>query len=148
MHNLDEVFDLEPTPGTRMTPEIITQQGDVIVPEQGNTEKNIDYDYEKTRANLHSLLQQGQDALYHALEIAKQAETPRHFEVVSNMIKNLADVNYQLLDLSDKRKKMSPVTKQQESSPQQVTNNAIFVGSTADLNKMLQNMRGEKNGTT
>ena len=145
MKKLDDVFNIEPFDRTA----IVSQSGNVIVPDQGSTDKNIEYDYEKTRSNLHSLLQQGQDALYHALEVAKQAESPRHFEVVSAMIKNLADINHQLLDLSDKRKKMGSDTKKQESSgPQQVTNNAIFVGSTADLNKMLQNIRGEKNGFT
>ena len=64
MKKLDDVFDIEPFDRT----EIISQSGDVIVPDQGSTDKNIDYDYEKTRSNLHSLLQQGQDALYHVRE--------------------------------------------------------------------------------
>jgi len=145
MHKkLDDVFDVAPLQQT----EIIDQRGDVIIPETSSVDENIDYDYEKTRSNLHNLLQQGQDALYHALELAKQAESPKHFEVVSAMIKNLSDINHRLLDLSDKRKRISTHVKKQDAAPTQVTNNAIFVGSTADLNKMLQDIRGEKNGTT
>lgn len=144
MKNLDDVFDLEPFNRS----EVISPMGEVTVPDQGSTDKNIDYDYEKTRSNLHSLLQQGQDALYHALELAKSTESVKDFEIVSNMMKNLVEVNHRLLDLSSKKKKISDETKKPEA-PKQVstTNNAIFVGSTADLNKLVQNMRGEKDVT-
>jgi hypothetical protein len=96
----------------------------------------VDVDYEKTRQNLHILLEQGQDALMCALEVAKSSEQPRAFEVVGALMKQLSDINHQLLDLSDKRQKMDK--KKEEPPPANVTNNAIFVGSTDALNKMIQ----------
>lgn len=137
---LSDVFDLEPM--SVKSGEIITSSGEVVVPDQPKDEK-IEYDYEKTRGNLHSLLAQGQDALMHALEVAKSSEHPRAFEVVGNLMKQLSDVNAQLLDLHEKKQKLDlPKTKQEESNgTKQVTNNnAIFVGSTSELNKMLSNM--------
>ena len=130
---LNETFGVDPVVG-----EIITQSGDVVVPHGDKVDQNVDYDYEKTRGNLHSLLAQGQDALFHALEIAKQSEHPRAFEVVGGLMKQLADINGQLLDLTDKRQKL--LKKPEQETKSQVTNNAIFVGSTAELNKMLRDM--------
>ena len=133
---LSEVFDIEPM--EVKTGELITTTGEVVAPK----DEKIEYDYEKTRNNLHGLLQSGQDALLHALEVAKSSEHPRAFEVVGNLMKQLSDVNAQLLDLHEKKQKLDlPKSKQEESNSKQVTNNnAIFVGSTADLNKMLNNM--------
>lgn len=140
---LNSTFNIAPT---EVAPtEIITKSGEVIVPQMAEIEKNVDYDYEKTRNNLHSLLSQGQDALMHALEVAKQSEHPRAFEVVGGLMKQLADVNHQLMDLSDKRQKMMDKTKKDEPAGTQVTNNnAFFVGSTNELNKMIKDMTGGK----
>lgn len=138
---LNEVFNT--TPVETIQGEIITQSGEVIVPQQREINANIDYDYEKTRSNLHSLLHQGQDALVHALEVAKQSEHPRAFEVVGGLVKQLADVNHQLMDLSDKRQKMLDKNRKDEPSKTVTNNNAIFVGSTSELNKMLKNMSNE-----
>ena len=126
--------------------EIITPSGEVILPENTTVDQNINTDYEKTRTNLHSLLAQGQEALAAALEVAKQSEHPRAFEVVGNLVKQLADVNHQLLDLTEKRQKLTTAPKQEtgQSGKQITNNNAIFVGSTAELNNMLKNMIGEK----
>ncbi len=127
---LSEKFNIKP-----MEPEIISR-GELILPEAKTDDEAVQYDYEKTRNNLHSLLAQGQDALFTALEIAKQSEHPRAFEVFSNMIKQLADINLQLLDLTEKKQKL--MTKKEE--PSRVTNNnAIFVGSTTDLFRALKN---------
>lgn len=134
---LSDVFDVEPM--KVKSGELITTKGEVVVPK----DEKIEYDYDKTRNNLHSLLQSGQDALMHALEVAKSSEHPRAFEVVGNLMKQLSDVNAQLLDLHEKKQKLDlPKTKQEESAgTKQVTNNnAIFVGSTSELNKMLSNM--------
>ena len=134
---LSDVFDIEPM--EVKSGELITTKGEVVVPK----DEKIEYDYEKTRNNLHGLLQSGQDALIHALEVAKSSEHPRAFEVVGNLMKQLSDVNAQLLDLHEKKQKLDlPKTKQEEStgSKQVTNNNAIFVGSTSELNKMLSNM--------
>jgi len=79
-----------------------------------------------------------QSALQSALDVAQSSEHPRAFEVVGNLMKQLADVNQQLLDLHRQKQKLDePTTK---DDPKKVTNNAIFVGSTAELNKLIKNM--------
>jgi hypothetical protein len=133
---LQEVFDIEATTEVK-TGDIITADNHVV-PQGSN---KIESDYDITRNNLHSLLQQGQDALYHALEIAKSTEHPRAFEVVGNLMKQLADINAQLLDLHSTKRKLDKPSKAEESSNKQVTNNSIFVGSTSELNKFLNNMK-------
>ena len=83
----------------------------------------------------------GQEALNAALEVAKQSEHPRAFEVVGNLMKQLADVNQQLMDLHQQKAKLDAPSKEGGAK---VTNNAIFVGSTSELNKLIQNMtKGE-----
>ena len=125
---LNEVFDLEPIEG-----DFISKRGVVLVPKDNAVEN--DYDY--SRINLYGLLQSGQDALESALEIAKQSENPRAFEVVGNLIKQLADINHQLLDVHIKKQKMT--TKEVDKAAS-ITNNSIFVGSTSELNKFINNM--------
>lgn len=140
---LNSTFNI--APAEPIQGEIITKSGEVIVPQDSEMEKNIDYDYEKTRGNLHSLLSQGQEALVHALEVAKQSEHPRAFEVVGGLVKQLADVNHQLMDLSEKRQKLMDKSKKDAPQGTQVTNNnAFFVGSTNELNKMIRDMTGGK----
>lgn len=138
--NLSKVFNVEP-----LKPGEVVSGGNEIVPASNKVEENVDYDYDSARNNLHKLLNQGQDALYHALEIAKQSEHPRAFEVVGNLMKQLADTNEQLLALSERKQKLD-APKQQEGAPgKQVTNNnAIFVGSTSELSNLIKNMnKGE-----
>lgn len=128
---LSQVFDVAP---------IGNQE---IIPTQQTRQVNhaLDDDFETTRSNLHSLLTQGQDALYHALEVAKQSEHPRAFEVVGGLVKHLSDINAQLLDLHKKKQSIEAPTKEDSKT---VTNNAIFVGSTSELSKMLNDIRKGK----
>lgn len=134
---LSDVFDVEPMNVDVSTGEIITVNNEVIPPQ----DEKIEYDYEQTRNNLYTLLNQGQDALIAALSVAKQSEHPRAFEVVGNLMKQLADVNEQLLKIHEKKQKLDlPIAKKEEQSKQVTNNNAIFVGSTTELNKMLENM--------
>ena len=135
---LQEVFDIETIDEVK-TGDVITSDNHVVP--QGSDK--IESDYDRTRNNLHSLLQQGQDALFHALEIAKSTEHPRAFEVVGNLMKQLADVNAQLLNLHEKKRRLDVPSKAEESGNKQITNNAIFVGSTSELNKFLNNMNKE-----
>ena len=129
--NLSKVFDVEPSD----VKEIVTTADGEIIPDTGN---KIDVDYETTRKNLHILSVQGQSALQSALDVAQSSEHPRAFEVVGNLMKQLADVNQQLLDLHRQKQKLDePSTK---DDPKKITNNAIFVGSTAELNKLIKNM--------
>jgi len=130
--NLSETFDIEPMP--KGTQEIITQDGEVIKEPNARIEK----DYDDSRENLKNLLEKGQEALLHSLEVAKQSEHPRAFEVVGNLIKQLADVNQQLMDLHQQKQKLD--APKASKGDKNVTNNAIFVGSTAELNKLIHKM--------
>jgi hypothetical protein len=136
MKTLNDTFEIEDV--KVVTGDLITQTGDVLLPELKSIGEKIDNDYEVTRSNLYNLLTQGQEALAYALEVAKQSEHPRAFEVVGNLMKQLAEVNYQLLDLSEKRLKLS--SNDGTSNASTINNNAFFVGSTKDLNVMLQNL--------
>ena len=129
---LSQVFDVAP---------MTTQEVLPAIPEANQTNQALENDFETTRSNLHSLLTQGQDALYHALEVAKQSEHPRAFEVVGGLVKHLSDINGQLLDLHKKKQTIEAPTREETKS---VTNNAIFVGSTNELSKMLNDLRKGK----
>ena len=131
---LSQIFDVEPIP--RQEVEVITKEGQVIPPKN----EAFEHDYDTTRGNLHSLLQQGQDALFHALEVAKSSEHPRAFEVVGNLMKHLSDINHQLLDLHSKKQALEAPAKKEEAT-KTVTNNSIFVGSTAELAKLVNDMK-------
>ena len=133
--NLSQVFDIEPIGKT----EIISQTGNVIP----SKNEAFDHDYETTRSNLHSILSQGQDALFHALEVAKQSEHPRAFEVVGGLMKHLSDINHQLLDLHKKKQALES-GKPDDEKATITNNNAIFVGSTTELSKMLNDIRKGK----
>ena len=101
-------------------------------------EAKIESDYDTTRLNLLTILNKGQEALNHALEIAKQSEHPRAFEVVGNLMKQQADINQQLLDLHQQKQKLEG--KKEERAPG-VQNNSIYVGSTTELNKLIKDMK-------
>jgi len=132
---LSAVFDVEPIGKT----EILLPSTNVL-PEKNEA---FDNDYETTRSNLHSILTQGQEALFHALEVAKQSEHPRAFEVVGGLMKHLSDINHQLLDLHKKKQVLE--SGNDDSKKTNVTNNnAIFVGSTNELSKMLNTIRKGK----
>ena len=128
--SLSEVFDVK-----TMTPTEVIDTDGVIVSQSNN---KIEDDYDVTRNNLRILLQQGQEALQKSLDVAMQSEHPRAFEVVGNLMKQLADINQQLLDLHQQKQKLDEPSKVEKAK--QVTNNAIFVGSTAELNKLIKNM--------
>ena len=100
-------------------------------------EEKINSDYDTARDNLRELLITGQNALYSALEVAKQSEHPRAYEVVGNLMKQLADVNQQLMDIHQQKAKLDGP----KENAQKVTNNAIFVGSTSELNKMIKKLK-------
>jgi hypothetical protein len=134
---LSEVFDTPNITKTSVEGEIIdAATGEIIQ----SSETKIENDYDTTRANLRELLTTGQSALMHALDVAKQSEHPRAFEVVGNLMKQLADVNQQLMDLHQQKAKLDAP----KNKDTKVTNNAIFVGSTSELAKMIQNMNKEK----
>ncbi len=99
-----------------------------------------DKDYEYTRAELYSLIDQGQEAVRGALEVAQESGHPRAYEVATNAMKQVADMTDKLMDLQKKVKDLD----EEKKGPSKVTNNAMFVGSTAELQKMLKQMNGGK----
>ena len=106
-------------------------------------EKNKDdstRDYEYTRGNLYSLIEKGQEALDSIMEVAQEGQQPRAFEVVSQLIKNVADTTDKLVDLQQKMK----VLKEEDPRGPSTVNNALFVGSTAELQKLLKKQSDPK----
>jgi hypothetical protein len=106
----------------------------VIVPKTTMDEQDIDNDYKYQRENFYNLIERGQDAIDGILDLARESEHPRTYEVAGNLIKQVAEVTEKLGDLQTKMKKLKEVP---NSAPQNVTN-ALFVGSTAELQKMLK----------
>ena len=94
----------------------------------------IEKDYEYTRANLYSIIEKGQEAINGIMEVAGESASPRAYEVAGQLIKSVADTTEKLMDLQKKIKDVN------EDSPKtnNVTNNALFVGSTSELSKMLK----------
>ena len=102
-------------------------------------DEDVDADYKYQRENFYRLVEQGSTAIEGILELAKEGEHPRAYEVAGQLIKNVAEVTEKLGDLQEKMKKLKEVP---NNAPKSVTN-ALYVGSTAELQKMLQ---GKKNG--
>ena len=100
--------------------------------------EDIDEDYKYQRENFYRLVEQGSTAIEGILELAKEGEHPRAYEVAGQLIKNVAEVTEKLGDLQEKMKKLKEVP---NNAPKSVTN-ALFVGSTAELQKMLKNKDG------
>ncbi len=100
------------------------------------TSDDIKKDYDYTRGNLYSIIEKGQEAINGILEIAQESEMPRAYEVAGQLIKNVADATDKLMEL---QKKLKDVEEESQKGPSTV-NNALFVGSTADLAKMLKGM--------
>ena len=97
---------------------------------------DIKKDYEYSRGNFYSIIEKGQEALNSALELAQETESPRAYEVVGQLIKNVSDATDKLLELQKKLKGIEEV--KHSNGPTSVTN-ALFVGSTAELSKLLKN---------
>ena len=102
-----------------------------IVPENQDIQK----DYEYTRANLYSLIEKGQEAINGIMELAGEGGSPRAYEVAGQLIKSVADTTDKLADL---QKKIKDLEEDGKKTTNNVTNNAVFVGSTSELQKMLK----------
>mgnify|MGYP001300505479 FL=1 len=99
-------------------------------------EKNVDNDYKYSRDTYYELVEKGKESLELMIEVARESEHPRAFEVLSGMIKNISDVNDRLMDLNKKKKDLD---KKEEIQKIANTTNNLFVGSTAELQKILKN---------
>ena len=130
MSGLDKAFETVEAVSAEVTPER-TQ------PVKGKDEVQDDYEY--ARSNLYSLVDKGQEAVNGALDLAMSPDHPRAYEVAGQLIKNVGDVADKLMALQKDRKNVK-----EESAKKVVTNNSLFVGSTADLQKMLKNASKKK----
>ena len=111
-----------------------------LVPRPDDTLDHADADYKYSRENFYNLVERGQDAIDGILEVAKEGEHPRAYEVVGQLIKNVSEVTEKLVDLQEKMKKLKEVP---DSAPKNVTN-ALFIGSTKELQNLLKD---KSNGT-
>ena len=103
--------------------------------------EDLTKDYEYSRAQLYSLVEKGQEAVDGALDVAQQSDSARAYEVAGQLIKHVADTADKLVDLQKKMKEIDEVNTKQNTT--NVTNNSLFVGSTADLQKMLKKVSKE-----
>ncbi len=131
---LNEVLGVsEPTPKEVVVNEPVPRPSDEL--------DDVDADYKYQRDNFYNLIEKGQNAIEGILNVAKESDHPRGYEVAGNLIKQVAEVTEKLGDLQEKMKKLKEVP---NSAPKNVTN-ALFVGSTAELQKMLKgNTNGKK----
>ena len=129
---LDEAFDVEPT-------EVEVTERKIEKIKSGS--EDIKRDYEYTRGNLYSIIEKGQEAIDGILELAQESEMPRAYEVAGQLIKNVADATDKLLTL---QQKLKDVQEEKDVKSPTTVNNALFVGSTAELQKLLKNSNPDK----
>ena len=130
--NMEGIFNL---PETKKDTEVAVAKK--IEPTKEETEADIDYKY--ARENLYTIIEKGQESLNTLVDVAQQSQHPRAFEVVSQLVKTLSDTNKDLLEL---QKKVKVIKKDIPDQPQNVTN-ALFVGNTSELQKMINKRNNE-----
>ena len=137
----DPFSDIDKALGVFDPVETAIKQNNIVVPKKvvQSNEDDIDNDYKYQRENFYNLIERGQDAIDGILDIAKESDHPRTYEVAGNLIKQVAEVTEKLGDLQEKMRKLKEVP---NTAPKNVTN-ALFVGSTAELQKML---KGKEDG--
>ena len=133
-NNLDDAFNITPT-------EVEVDQTEVKEPvgiqkPPRLTQDDITKDYEYTRGNLYSIIEKGQEAINGILELAQDSEMPRAYEVAGQLIKSVSDATDKLMDL---QKKVKDVNEDSPTKGPSTVNNALFVGSTAELAILLKN---------
>ena len=132
---LNDIFDVQGKIVEQALPVIVEEQPKKEVISGAPNDESIDADYEYARENLKLFIEQGKVAMENIIFLAKEGESPRAYEVVGQLIKTLSDTNKDLLDLGKKVKDLKS-KKDDTQQPQHVTN-ALFVGSTAELQKLI-----------
>ena len=114
--------------------DIVPTKKETLRKEDTPKKNEVEKDYEYTRANLYSIIEKGQEAINGIMEVAGESASPRAYEGAGQLIKSVADTTDKLMDLQKKVKDVN------EDAPKtnNVTNNALFVGSTSELSKMLK----------
>ena len=126
--NMEDIFEL---------PEKIEQTRELKPVD--NSDETVDNDFKYARENLYNIIERGSDALNTLVDVANQSQHPRAFEVVGQLVKTLSDTNKDLLEL---QKKVKVIKKDIPDQPQNVTN-ALFVGNTSELQKMINKRNNE-----
>ncbi len=130
---LDEILDIEETTG-----EVVQQEPNNLI-KRDDALDDVDSDYKFQRENFYNLIERGQDAIDGILEVAKQSDHPRSYEVAGNLISQVAEVTEKLSRLQSSMKRLKEVP---NNAPKNVTN-ALYVGSTAELQKLLKGDKGK-----
>ena len=128
---IDEFLDIEPVDDSK---------NNQIEKENKKDDPTLDYEY--SRGNLYSLIEKGQEALNGILEVAQGSDHPRAYEVAGQLIKSVGDTTDKLIDLQTKMKELN---KEEKAKGPSTVNNALFVGSTSELSKLLK--KGVLNNT-
>ena len=133
--DLNDAFNVEtdivPTETTKVQKKEVKSNGD-----------HIQKDYEYTRGNLYSIIEKGQEAINGILELAQDSEMPRAYEVAGQLIKSVSDATDKLMYL---QKKLKDVNEEEKSKGTSTVNNALFVGSTSELSKILKSGLNKEN---
>jgi len=132
---LDEILDVEES-----TAELVEKKPNTLTVKRDDTLEDVDTDYKYQRENFYSLIERGQDAIDGILDVAKNSDHPRAFEVAGNLISQVADVTEKLGKLQSAMKRLKEVP---NNAPKNVTN-ALYVGSTAELQKLLKKDKEKK----
>jgi len=128
---LEDVFNLPKSLG-----DIVEIETEVIMPEQ--KEDAASTDFQAVRSNLYDIIEKGTRAIDGILHVASEGDSPRAYEVVSQLIKSVADANKDLLQLHKQLKEIKQDSPASTQSAQNITNQSIFVGSTTELQKLLR----------
>ena len=132
--NMSEIFEVESK--QIASTDIAVKEERPVVEVESKLDNDLEKDYKKVRQNYEEIIEKGVDAIDSILEIARESEHPRAFEVAATMIKNVADANEKLILLQKQMREMNKAAGKETQSTK--IDKAIFVGSTADLNKMLK----------
>ena len=132
--NLDDAFNVATEVVTEALPAKVEKQKPDRL-----TKDDIEKDYEYTRGNLYSIIEKGQEAINGILELAQESEMPRAYEVAGQLIKSVSDATDKLMDL---QKKLKDVEEEKVAKGPSNVTNALFVGSTADLAKLIKSENG------
>ena len=133
--DLNDIFNVE----TNIVPAEVSE---VKKKEVKSNDDHIQKDYEYTRGNLYSIIEKGQEAINGILELAQESEMPRAYEVAGQLIKSVSDATDKLMDL---QKKLKDVNEEEKSKGPSTVNNALFVGSTSELSKILKSGLNKEN---
>lgn len=132
---LDDIFDI--TSNTISTK--VDHVSEIEPISSDNIERDIKKDYEYTRGNIYSIIEKGQQAINQVLDLASETESPRAYEVVGQLIKNVSDATDKLLELQKKLKDLDDSRTPTKNSTN--VTNALFVGSTAELSKLFKSQK-------